>query len=210
MTSKDTARRLPILGLVWGLAPNLAMAHAGHEPTGLVSGLLHPPGGIDHLLAMLAVGLWAFQLHTRRAADGAGQSPRFRPLPLWALPAVFLLGLTAGGVLGASGLNLPMVESGIALSVLLLGFMLGMAWRLASIVPLLLVGLFGLLHGHAHGAEMPANTAALAYFCGFLVSSLMLHVGGMGLACALQRLREDSLRLAGLGLSVAGLGLVLG
>ncbi len=139
-----------------------AAAHPGHESASFFSGITHPPGGADHLLAMLAVGLYA-----------ARQAGRQR----WALPASFVLAMLAGAGLGALGIMLPAVEAGIAASVLVLGLLIAFAARLPVAAALPLVAGFALFHGHAHHAEMGEGTLA-AYAAGFALATAALHAAG--------------------------------
>ncbi|MFC0708802.1 HupE/UreJ family protein [Azorhizophilus paspali] len=159
---------LPLL--VLPLLPAAAFAHPGHQENGLVAGLLHPFGGADHLLAMLAIGIWA----------------ALQPRTLkFAVPAAFLAALLVGFLLGANSIELPLVETGIALSVLLLGLLIAATARLPAAAALALAALFALFHGHAHGAEASGDPAAFA--AGFLAASLALHLGGGLLATTVQR-----------------------
>lgn len=179
------------------LAATPALAHPGHEGFGLLAGLAHPFAGWDHLAAMVAVGLVAGLL------GGAAS---------WALPGAFLGGMLAGGVLGMGGTPLPFVEAGILASVAVLGLLLA-AWTRPPPAPLLpLVAAFGLLHGHAHGAEMQGGDA-VGYAFGFLLATALLHAAGLLLGQQgrlLQGLRLP-LRLAGAALAmIAGGGLLLG
>lgn len=177
--------------------PGLAHAHPGHHAMdGLLSGLAHPVFGLDHLLAMLAVGLWGAQL---------GERAR------WLLPVLFVGVMLIGGVLGMLGVSVPLVEPGIIASVVVLGLFL--LW--ARQVPLLLCGalvsLFALFHGLAHGAEMPVQVSALSYASGFALATAGLHLAGLALALWVQGCnRAHSLRFAGALLGLAGLGLLLG
>lgn len=172
-------------------AASAASAHTGHGAHGLVAGLTHPFGA-DHLLAMLAVGVWSAAVLGGRAR--------------WAGPAVFVVGLLIGALLGAAGWALPLSEQGIALSVTLFGAMLLAGERLPSRVGLALIGAAALLHGLAHGAELPAGGVFAAYAAGFLLTTGMLHVAGVGLGEWLRRGRAVAWRLAGGGaLGLAGL-----
>ena len=178
---------LTLLALTYGGA---ALAHPGHAD-GAMAGLMHPLTGIDHILAMLAVGLWGAQL------GGRAQ---------WLLPASFVAFLAAGGALGMSGAALPMVEAGIVTSVLLLGLLIGFAVKLKTLPAALIVGGFAVFHGYAHGTEMPAMSNAWLYAQGFVAASAALHVAGLGLGRAL---RADSgwLRIGGGAISLAGMWL---
>jgi len=181
---------LPALTL--SLLPGLALAHSGeHAESGLLSGLLHPFTGNDHLLAMLAIGIWAALQGTQR-------------LKL-AIPATFLAALLAGFVMGVNALGLPMVETGIALSVLLLGLLIASAVRLPAGVSLALAASFALFHGYAHGAE--ASGSLMLFAVGFLAASLMLHVGGVVLG---EQLRQRLPLVArGLGVAIAASGALM-
>ena len=178
---------LTLLALTYGGA---ALAHPGHAD-GAMAGLMHPLTGIDHILAMLAVGLWGAQL------GGRAQ---------WLLPASFVAFLAAGGALGMSGTALPMVEAGIVTSLLLLGLLIGFAVKLKTLPAALIVGGFAVFHGYAHGTEMPAMGNAWLYAQGFVAASAALHVAGLGLG---RVLRADSgwLRIGGGAISLAGLWL---
>ncbi len=179
------------------LAPVPALAHGGGEQVqGLVAGLMHPLGGFDHILAMLAVGLWA--------GICGGRST-------WLLPAGFLIGMALGGLLGIAGIGLPMVEAGILASIIVLGTLIASALRVPAAPAMLLVGLFGALHGHAHGAELAAGSGALGYVLGFLLATAALHAAGVVIAQraqggpALFGLRLAGGAMAALVLAVIGL-----
>ena len=177
-----------------------AWAHPGHEAGGLAGGLaqgfLHPLGGLDHVLAMVAVGLIAARIGGRA---------------LLLVPASFLAMMAVGGAAGAAGLTLPHVETGIALSVVVLGAVLA----LGAVPPVAgamgLVGAFAVFHGLAHGAEMPGAASGLAYGLGFLAATALLHAAGLGLGlAAAHRTTGPALRVAGAALAAAGLGLLAG
>lgn len=190
-----------VLGLILLPAiflPTSLLAHVGpHEvATGHSAfsiGLLHPWTGLDHLLAMLAVGLWAAQIGGRA---------------IWFVPASFLVAMGLGAVVGQSGFALPFVEQGIAASVFLLGLAIAFAVKTPAIIPAILVGAFALFHGGAHGAEMPAEISRLGYFGGFLVGTAALHALGLGLGLLLGRF-TPAMVLRGLGGAIACLGLSL-
>lgn len=155
-----------------------ALAHPGHlEGAGFVQGFLHPLGGIDHLLAMVAVGLWAAQLGGRA---------------LWLLPAAFVATLAGGAVLGLSGVALPLVEAGIAASVVILGLLVLLRKRVPVVAATILVAVFALFHGHAHGAEMPEASLPVLYGLGFVAATLLLHGVGMAIMLVGQRARRPS------------------
>ncbi|HLS56840.1 MAG TPA: HupE/UreJ family protein [Zeimonas sp.] len=139
-----------------------ALAHSGHGSASFFSGFVHPFGGVDHLLAMLAVGLYAAL--QRNAARRA-------------LPAAFVVAMLAGAGLGAAGLALPAVESGIALSVLVAGLAVAFAAQVPIAASLLLVAGFALCHGYAHQAEI-GDAAFAGYATGFAIATAMLHAIG--------------------------------
>jgi urease accessory protein len=188
-------RRALTIGLF--LAPALAQAHPGHaETSGFAAGLAHPAAGLDHLLAMVAVGMWGAQL--------GGRS-------VWIMPAVFLAAMAIGGGAGMAGIALPGVALGILASVLVLGVLLAAAVRLPLGAGALAVGLFAIFHGAAHGAEMPAESGLLAYCAGFLIATALLHAAGIGLGLAAQKIRRlPALRFAGAALVAAGVLLAAG
>jgi urease accessory protein len=155
------------LAAVIVLIPTVALAHAGHGDTsGLVYGFTHPITGIDHVLAMVAVGVLAAQ---------------FSGPALWLIPLSFIGVMTVGGALGIAGLPLPFAELGVTLSVVGLGLAIAFPFRSQMLAAMALVGLFALCHGHAHGAEMPAAASALYYTAGFIGATALLHTTGMGL-----------------------------
>jgi urease accessory protein len=161
----DTASRLFALFFLLAIAgPALA-----HETTGvaggLVSGFLHPLLGWDHVVAMVAVGLW-----------GA-----FLGMPaIWILPVAFPLMMAVGGILGLTGVPVPAVEIGIALSAVVLGVMVVFAARPPLWIATLIVAAFAIFHGHAHGTELPEAASPLAYSIGFVIATGMLHLIGIG------------------------------
>ncbi len=174
-----------------------AHAHTGAEnAAGFISGFLHPVTGFDHLLAMVAVGMWGATLG--------------RPL-VWALPVAFPLLMVLGGVLGILGVPLPMVETGVAASVVVLGLAIALAWRAPVVVALLVVAAFGMFHGYAHGAELPNAVSPAAYVAGFVLCTGALHLAGIALG-ALRSLPggAPALRAGGALISAAGLWILAG
>jgi len=172
------------------LSSTPAFAHTASvaEHSSLLSGLTHPLVGVDHLLAMLAVGFWA-----------AMQKNKLR----LQIPVVFMLVLIAGFMLGQTAFSLPIVEAGIATSVLMLGLLIATAARLPAAAALGLSGGFALFHGYAHGAEAMASSMTL-FAAGFLSSSLMLHLCG-GIAANTVKTQLPALaKLAGLAIAAAG------
>jgi urease accessory protein len=177
------------------LAPTLAHAHPGHG-LGFQSGLAHPVQGLDHLLAMIAVGLWAAQLGGRAR---------------WAVPAAFLCVMMLGNVLGMAGAAVPFVEPAIVCSVVLLGLLVVTAARLPLMMSMALVGGFALFHGLAHGAEVPTNASGLAYTLGFVLTTAAFHGCGLAAGAALVRFAKIPwLRFAGAAIAVAGTLLAIG
>lgn len=157
--------RILILAALVAAAPAAAAAHATHGVAGgFFSGLTHPVLGPDHLVAMVAVGLWGAQLGS--------------PLVL-ALPIAFPLVMAIGGALGTAGVPLPGVEIGIAGSALLLGLAVALAFRAPTALAIAVVALFAVFHGHAHGQELPEAAAPLAYGVGFVVATGLLHLAGI-------------------------------
>jgi urease accessory protein len=178
---------------VAGFSP-AAFAHVGdHSHMSAMEGLLHPFSGLDHILAMVAVGLWASQIGGRA---------------LWLLPLTFPVVMAAGGALGMSGVALPWVEVGIAASVMVLGAAIAFALRPSLAISVPLIGAFALLHGYAHGVELPADASALHYAAGFIAATLVLHGIGIGLGLAAARIPvRFAARTA--GGAIAALGVML-
>lgn len=142
-----------------------AFAHTADSLSGgFVSGLLHPIFGWDHVVAMVAVGLWGAVLG--------------RPA-LWVLPIVFPLVMALGAVLGIAGINVPFIEVGIALSGVVIGLMIVFLVKAPMAFAAILVGLFAIFHGHAHGTELPDAANPIAYSVGFVIATGMLHVAGI-------------------------------
>ena len=173
--------RTLITGLSLLLVPSLALAHPGHAESGLLSGLSHPLGGIDHLLAMLAVGLWAAQ------QQGAAR---------WALPLAFLGSMSLGAAMAYSGVALPFTESAIAGSVMAFSLLVLMAARLPMLAALGLTASFALFHGVAHVQEIPVGSDALGFAGGFLLATAGLHALGFTLIRHLPRACEPLLRIS--------------
>lgn len=184
------------LGIGALFAPASALAHSGvGEVSGFLSGFLHPFAGVDHLLAMVAVGLWAAQTGGRAT---------------WALPCAFVGVMAVGGALGMLGASLPLVEPGILASVLALGVLIAAAARLPLVGGALLVALFALFHGHAHGSEMPISSGAFAYSAGFVLATALLHAAGIGAVAVFRRLAlAPATRVAGAVIALLGVYLAL-
>jgi urease accessory protein len=165
----DSTRRRQAAWLVAAAAtllPDIALAHEGGVVGGFLSGVSHPIFGLDHLVAMIAVGLWGAFL---------GQPA------IWLLPVVFPVVMAVGGLSGIAGVPIPGVEAGIALSALALGAMVALALRPPLWVAAVLVGVFAIFHGHAHGTELPQAANPLAYGVGFVVATGLLHLSGIAL-----------------------------
>lgn len=185
-------RTLALLAALALLAP-LAQAHEGPGLAGgFASGFAHPLLGWDHVVAMLAVGLWGAFL-------GAPA--------LWLLPVIFPLAMAAGGSLGVLGVPLPAVEIGIAASAIALGGVVAGALRPPLWVAALLVGVFAVFHGHAHGTELPQAADPIAYSLGFVVATGVLHLAGIGLGLP-TRWPAGRVAVRGLGAGIALLGVV--
>ncbi|NTT87769.1 HupE/UreJ family protein [Tabrizicola fusiformis] len=177
------------------LAPNAALAHTGHGAGSFIAGMGHPVSGLDHILAMLAVGLWAAQIGGRA---------------LWAAPAAFVGAMLAGGAMGAAGLPFPAVEPMILASIVILGALIALAVRLPLMAALPVLALFGAAHGWAHGAEGPAS-GMLVYDAGFAVMTAALHGAGLLAGLGLHKLAGMRVTRALGGLTAAaGLALAIG
>jgi len=184
------AGHLALALLVAGWA-QAAMAHVQQaEAAGLLTGLLHPVSGLDHVLAMIAVGLWGAQLG----------------LPaIWVLPVAFPLVMAMGGMLGFLGVPLPGVEIGIAASAIVLGAAVAFELRPPLVIAALLVGCFAIFHGHAHGTELPPGQSALLYSLGFVIATGCLHALGIGIGTVHGRAwGRPLLRAAGAAVSAGG------
>jgi urease accessory protein len=179
------------------LVPVGAHAHTagGGAGAGFLTGFLHPMGGLDHLLAMLAVGMWGAQLG----------SPA-----IWLLPVAFPQVMAAGGVAGLLGVPLVGIEVGVAVSVIVLGAMIALDRRPPLWVALGLVSFFAVFHGYAHGVELPGKTGAVAYSAGFVTSTGLIHLTGIGIGLVVKlphgvkMLRAGGSAIAAAGVFLAG------
>ncbi len=171
------------------LSPALAFAHPGHDHAGVMSGLAHPLFGLDHLLAMLAVGLWAAQ------QQGAAR---------WALPLTFVATMLFGGLLGFAGIEMPLMETGIAGSVLALGLLVALAVRPPVAIAAGLTALFAASHGVAHGLELPALSSPWGYAAGFVAATAALHAAGYAMARSLPQAAAPLVRMAGVASALTG------
>jgi urease accessory protein len=186
---------LGALALLAGVAP--ADAHLLNATgAGWSQGFAHPFSGLDHILAMVAVGIWAAQ-------NG-------RPA-LWLLPVAFPLAMMAGGLLALAGVPVPGVETGIAASVAVLGLMIALAARPPLPVAVALVGLFALFHGHAHGTELPEAASPVLYGLGFVLATAILHLIGLAIGYVIrQPLGARAVRVGGAAIALVGVGLFIG
>jgi urease accessory protein len=168
MSDVKTARLALVALVTLAATATPALAHTGLEhATSFSSGLLHPLTGPDHVLAMVAVGLWA--------GVNGGRA-------VWAWPVAFVSVMLVSGALGMLGVTLPLVEPGILASVIVLGLLVLTAARIPVAVGALMVGVFAVLHGYAHGAELPSAAAAISYSAGFALATALLHAAGLGIA----------------------------
>lgn len=184
-------------GLLILLLPAAAQAHAGGSDTGLVNGLMHPVFGLDHLLAMISVGVVSAQL--------GGSN-------IWRIPAAFVGAMTVGGALGILQFTLPHAELGIAASVLVLGMGVVLAHRHMSPWPITaLVLFFGAFHGYAHGLEIPKSVSPALYTLGFVISTSVLHIFGVliGEAATMQTWLWKGLRFTGGVVTASGAAFLL-
>jgi urease accessory protein len=194
------ALRLAAASLALVAVPTIALAHPGHEGTpGFIHGFVHPLGGLDHILAMVAVGLFAARLGGRA---------------LWLVPASFVVTMAVAGVAGMTGFGLAYVEAGIALSILVLGAAIALEATMPVAAAMGLVAFFALFHGHAHGAEMPETMSGLAYGAGFVAATAALHALGIGLGLFIGRAGEmfgrRVLQVGGTAAALAGAALLAG
>ncbi|QRY68075.1 HupE/UreJ family protein [Ensifer sp. PDNC004] len=181
--------------LIASAAP--AFAHLNPAEHGsFAAGFSHPLFGLDHILVMIAVGLWAAQIGGRA---------------LWVVPTAFVSMMAVGFALAVAGVGLPFVEPAILASVVALGLLVAMAVRLDIAASAAIVGVFALFHGHAHGGEL-GSAGALAFSVGFILATAALHVAGIGLGIALQRLSGSGLLARVLGglTALAGAALIFG
>ncbi|ODR99393.1 urease accessory protein [Methyloceanibacter methanicus] len=195
---KRSFLRLTILALC--LVPSAALAHTGIGATsGFMHGFMHPLGGLDHLLAMVLVGIFAYQLGGRA---------------LWLVPLTFIAVMALGGFLGVADIPVPFVEIGIALSVIVLGAIVAFGIKAPVAVAMAIAGLFAIFHGHAHGTEMPMDASGALYGAGFIMATALLHAIGIGIGMLIgmmsQTFGKTVYRVAGGVASVAGLALLVG
>jgi urease accessory protein len=181
-----------LLLLAWLAAPASLLAHQrGGEARGFLSGLSHPVSGADHIVAMIAVGLWGAQLG---------------PPAVWLLPVTFPMVMAFGGTLGLLGVKIPGIEIGIALSAIGLGAAVLFEARPKLGIAAVLVGFFAIFHGHAHGTELPPGANGILYSIGFVIATGLLHATGIGIGLIHRwPAGKAALRVAGAGIALAGL-----
>jgi urease accessory protein len=184
---------------IW-LLPTAASAHVGNGNTsGFLHGFMHPLSGLDHQLAMILVGILAYQLGGRA---------------LWALPLTFVSVMAMGGLLGVLSVTIPFVEAGIAFSVLVLGAIVAFEVKTPVAVAMGVVGLFAVFHGHAHGSEMPTDVLGLEYGFGFMLATTFLHACGIGIGMLIgmsnKPLGQNVFRFIAWSVSLAGIALLFG
>ncbi len=188
---------LVIFVILFLAVPGIASAHTGIEPTtGFLFGFTHPLGGVDHLLAMLATGIWAVQVGGRA---------------IWTVPCVFVAVMTLAGALGILEIPVPYIEQGILLSIIVLGILIAGVFKLPLIYGSFIIGFFAIFHGYAHGTEMPASFNALSYATGFVFATIILHLLGIGIGkliktanlTTMDRLAGSTIFLSGIYLSIS-------
>lgn len=182
------------------LSPTLAFAHTGVGHTaGFFHGFEHPIGGIDHVLAMVAVGVFAYVMGGRA---------------LWLVPLSFVAMMVAGFALGIAQVEIPFVELGIALSSVVIGAAAALGRPMPTAGAMALVGVFAIFHGHAHGAEMPADTSGLTYAAGFVTATALLHLVGIaatfGVAKIIGKYGKLAARIGGAAFALGGVGVLAG
>lgn len=186
-----------LITIILATASCVANAHEGSGITGgFTSGMLHPVLGWDHVVAMVAVGLWGAFLGNPA---------------IWVLPVVFPLVMAFGGALGVIGIPLPAVETGIAASAIVLGAMVAAAARPPIWIAAVLVGAFAIFHGHAHGTELPNSANPLAYSLGFVISTGLLHLAGIAFGLLTRwPAGTFAVRAGGGVISLVGIGFLTG
>lgn len=193
-SSDSSARRLLRILFVVGALSSPAFAHSSPgQAQGFVTGFVHPLSGLDHILAMVAVGIWGAQLK--------------RPA-IWLLPVAFPLIMSFGGLLGIRGVPIPGVEIGVAASAVLLGLLIAFEMQPPLWIAGLIVSTFAIFHGHAHGTELPKAAAPLTYALGFVLATGLLHASGI-LIGLLNLLPSGGRLLRTAGALISGMGLVL-
>lgn len=185
---------------LWCLTAGPAFAHVGlGHVSGFAHGFIHPLSGFDHIIAMVAVGLYAVNLGGRN---------------LWLVPSAFVGMMIFGGILGFSGVPLPLVEKGIGLSVVVMSLAVAAGVSLPTVAAMALVGLFALFHGHAHGSEGTMLSSFLPYAAGFVIATASLHIAGIGLGLGLDKFGSSASlalkRVVGVTGALAGIAILAG
>ena len=189
-----------LLAVLIALVPTAALAHTGHGDTfGFAHGFEHPLGGLDHILAMVAVGVLAFVLGGRA---------------LWLVPLSFVGMMAVGFLLGIGNVDVPFVELGIALSSVVIGAIAAAGRPMPAWIAMVVVGVFAIFHGHAHGAEMPADSSGIGYALGFVTATALLHLAGiasaLGVAKLAGRYGKPLAQVAGGLFALGGVGILAG
>ncbi len=177
---------------IFMIGSSVVLAHTGTENvTGWWHGLIHPLSGLDHILAMVAVGIWAALIGEKA---------------LWLVPTTFVTVMLMGSILAITGVALPFVEFGIVMSVFVLGILVATTVRLPLALIAAIVGLFAIFHGYAHGAEIPTASSVLSYGVGFVLATVLLHLSGIGIGILFQKAvrKEQLVRLAGVAIAAGG------
>jgi urease accessory protein len=182
------------------LVPTAALAHTGvGDASGFTHGFMHPLGGLDHQLAMILVGIFAYQLGGRA---------------LWLVPLSFVAVMAIGGALGIAGIPVPFIEAGIALSIIVLGAIVAFGIKPPVALAMGIVALFAIFHGHAHGSEMPMDASGVEYGLGFMLATGLLHLAGIGIGFLIgmttKWLGDNVYRVAGGVASIAGVAILIG
>jgi len=190
-------KRLPYPLLLFCFSTSLAYAHGGAGlSAGFTDGFMHPLSGLDHIAAMVAVGLWGAFLG--------------RPA-IWLLPVVFPLVMVVGGIFGMLHIPLPAIETGIASSAIVLGLMVALAAQPPLWLAAIIVGVFAIFHGYAHGAELPNATDPIAYSMGFVTATGLLHLSGVAFGLLTEWPKgKIAVRASGAIIALAGIGFLTG
>lgn len=183
-----------LLTLIFGLTPVLIFAHTGDDNLGFVSGLKHPILGFDHFLAMVSVGIISAQI--------GGKA-------VWNVPLTFMFVMFIGGMLGMRIIGDYPIETGIVLSVVLLGAAIGLGKKVPIYVAMIFVGFFAIFHGYAHGAEMPEAVVPYAYALGFLSGTALIHILGVLIGHFLSKGKSSKKILKMIGWAIAAVGVLL-
>lgn len=184
---KAFARFLPAASVF--LIPTLLQAHPGHGSGGFLQGIGHPVLGFDHILAMVAVGVWAAQM------GGRG---------LYLVPAAFVASMTLGAALAWKGITVPFIEQGLVVSVFMLGLFIAVAAKIPAGLASAVVGLFAAFHGNAHGAEMPGSLSPFSYAAGFILTTIALHAAGIAGSGFVEKYSRSWLRASGVLIALFG------